>query len=139
MNIFHFAHHFHTRAIARAGFFTHEQNYYNIYSQTQLGDIVHEQTIICKQLFAGLVLGSRPMKNSRNKYSRKGVTLRDPTTQCFHIRQKCLKWFFLCFSDLFGSFGATLKTIYLFGCLYETMVVSKVLGPFYVLFKTKRE
>ena len=97
MNIFHFAHHFHTRAIARAGFFTHEQNYYNIYSQTQLGDIVHEQTIICKQLFAGLVLGSRPMKNSRNKYSRKGFTLRDPTTQCFHIRQKCLKWFFYAF------------------------------------------
>ena len=40
--------------------FTHVQNI--ICSQTQLDGIVHEQTIICRQLFAGHVVGSRPMK-----------------------------------------------------------------------------
>ena len=43
--------------------FTHEQKI-KICSQTKLDDIfiVHEQTIICRQLFAGHVVGSRPMK-----------------------------------------------------------------------------
>ena len=40
--------------------FTHVQNI--ICSQTQLDGIAHEQTIICRQLFAGHVVGSRPMK-----------------------------------------------------------------------------
>ena len=40
--------------------FTHAQN--NICSQTLLDDIAHEQTIICRQLFACHVVGSRPMK-----------------------------------------------------------------------------
>ena len=40
--------------------FTHEQN--NICNQTQLSDITHVKTIICKQLFAGNVVGSQPMK-----------------------------------------------------------------------------
>ena len=40
--------------------FTHEQNI--ICSQTQLDDIAHEQTIILRQLFAGHVVGFRPMK-----------------------------------------------------------------------------
>ena len=35
-------------------------------SQTQLGDIAHEQTIICRQLFAGHVVGSWPMKRKKN-------------------------------------------------------------------------
>ena len=35
-------------------------------SQIQLDGIAHEQTIICRQLFAGHVVGSRPMK--RKKY-----------------------------------------------------------------------
>ena len=39
--------------------FTHVQNI--ICSQTQLDGIAHEQTIICRQLFAGHVVGSRPM------------------------------------------------------------------------------
>ena len=48
--------------------FTHEQN--NICSQTQKPirrqlDIAHEQTIICRQLFAGHVVGSRPVKRKR--------------------------------------------------------------------------
>ena len=37
--------------------FTHEQNI--ICSQTQLGDIAHEQTIIWRQLFAGHVVDIR--------------------------------------------------------------------------------
>ena len=57
--------HFHARAIARGRerergergrdrekcvfSFTHEQ--YSICSQTQLDDIAHEQTILCRQLF----------------------------------------------------------------------------------------
>ena len=35
-------------------------------SQTQLDDIVHEQTIICRQLFAGHVEGFWPMKRKKN-------------------------------------------------------------------------
>ena len=47
--------------------FTHEQKI-NICSQTRLDDIfiAHEQTIICRQLFAGHVVGSRPMKRRKN-------------------------------------------------------------------------
>ena len=44
--------------------FTHEQNI--TCGQTQLDNIAHEQTIICKQLFAGHVVGSRPMKRKKN-------------------------------------------------------------------------
>ena len=32
----------------------------------QLDGIAHEQTIICTQLFAGHVMGSRPMKRKKN-------------------------------------------------------------------------
>ena len=35
-------------------------------SQTQLDGIAHEQTIICRQLFAAHVVGSRPMKRKKN-------------------------------------------------------------------------
>ena len=44
--------------------FTHVQNI--ICSQTQLDGIAHEQTIICRQLFAGHVVGSRSMKRKKN-------------------------------------------------------------------------
>ena len=44
--------------------FTHEQNI--ICSQTKLDDIAHEQIIICMQLFAGNVVGSRSMKRKKN-------------------------------------------------------------------------
>ena len=37
-----------------------------ICGQTQLDNIAREQTIICKQLFAGHVVGSRPMKRKKN-------------------------------------------------------------------------
>ena len=45
--------------------FTHVQNII-ICSQTQLDGIAHEQTIICGQLFAGHVVGSRLMKRKKN-------------------------------------------------------------------------
>ena len=44
--------------------FTHEQN--SICSQKQLNDIAHEHTIICRQLFAGHVVGSWPMKRKKH-------------------------------------------------------------------------
>ena len=44
--------------------FTHEQNI--ICSQTQLDGVAHEQTIICRQLCAGHVVSSRPMKRKKN-------------------------------------------------------------------------
>ena len=44
--------------------FTHEQN--SICSQKQLNDIAHEHTIICRQLFAGHVVGFRPMKRKKH-------------------------------------------------------------------------
>ena len=44
--------------------FTHEQN--SICSQKQLNDIVDEHTIICRHLFAGHVVGSRPVKKKKH-------------------------------------------------------------------------
>ena len=46
--------------------FTHEQNI--ICSQTLLDGIAHVQTIICRQLFAGHVVSSRPMKRKKNLF-----------------------------------------------------------------------
>ena len=43
--------------------FTHERNI--ICSRIQLDDIAHEQTIICRQLLAGHVVGSRSMKREK--------------------------------------------------------------------------
>jgi len=45
--------------------FTHEQNII-CRTQTLLDSIAHEQTTICRQLFAGHVVGSRPMKRKKN-------------------------------------------------------------------------
>ena len=44
--------------------FTYEQNI--ICTQTKLDDSVHEQTIICRHLFAGHVVSSRPVKRKKN-------------------------------------------------------------------------
>ena len=44
--------------------FTYEQNI--ICSQTKLDDIGYEQIISWRQLFAGHVLGSRPLKRKKN-------------------------------------------------------------------------
>ena len=45
--------------------FTHEHEN-SICSQKQLNDIAHEHTIICRQLFAGHVVGSRPMERKKH-------------------------------------------------------------------------
>ena len=45
------------------GLFTHEQNIFC--SQTQLDNIAHECTIICRQLFAGDMVGFWPMKRKK--------------------------------------------------------------------------
>ena len=47
--------------------FTPEQNI--ICNQTQLNDIVHERPIICRQLFAGHVVSSWPMKGENNLHA----------------------------------------------------------------------
>ena len=44
--------------------FTLEQNI--ICSQTQLDNIAHEDTIICRQLFAGHVVGFQPIKRKKS-------------------------------------------------------------------------
>ena len=44
--------------------FTQEENC--ICSQKQLNDIAYEHTIICRQLFAGHVVGSWPMKRKKH-------------------------------------------------------------------------
>ena len=45
---------------------THEQNI--IWSETHFDSTTHEQTIICRQLFAGHVVGSRPVKREKNMH-----------------------------------------------------------------------
>ena len=47
--------------------FTHDQIIIcsQTQSQTRLDHIAHEQSIICRQLFAGHVVGSRPMKRKK--------------------------------------------------------------------------
>ena len=44
--------------------FTYDQSIF--VSQTQLDDIAHEQTIICRQLFAGYLVDFRPIKRREN-------------------------------------------------------------------------
>ena len=46
--------------------FMHEPNI--ICSQTQSDDTEHEQTITCRQLFAGHMVGSQPMKRKKNPH-----------------------------------------------------------------------
>ena len=74
--------------------FTHGKN--NFCSQAQLDDIAHEQTIICRQLFAGHVVGSRPMKRKKN-LQRMIMTVTDALTFInnqtpWHWAQKNLLW-----------------------------------------------
>ena len=45
---------------------THEQNI--IYSKTRLDGTTHEQTIICRQLFAGHVVDSRPIEREEKTH-----------------------------------------------------------------------
>ena len=56
---------------------THEQN--SICSPKKLNDIAHEHTIICRQLFAGHVVDSRPIK--------KEETFASNDNYCYFIHQ----------------------------------------------------
>ena len=67
--------------------FTHGQN--NFCSQAQLDDIAHEQTIICRQLFAGHLVGSWPMKRKKN-LQRMIMTVTDALT--FINKQTQWQW-----------------------------------------------
>ena len=51
---------------------THEQN--SICSKTRLAGTAHEQTIICRQLFAGHVVGCQPMEGKK-KVHRMTISL----------------------------------------------------------------
>ena len=64
--------------------FTHVQNI--ICSQTQLDGIAHEQTIICRQWFAGHVVGSRPMKRKKNLLRMKITFIDVYLLLCFGLR-----------------------------------------------------
>ena len=74
---------------------THEQNI--IWSKTRLDGTTHEQTIICRQLFSGHVVGSRPMKRRKNASNDKYTYLqthqrmcnwRHPLLTAKHVRRK---------------------------------------------------
>ena len=57
---------------------THEQN--SICSQKKLNDIAHDHTIICRQLFAGYVVGSRSMKRKEHLHRMIIVFIRKDMT-----------------------------------------------------------
>ena len=69
--------------------FTHEQN--SICSQKQLNDITHEHTIICRQLFAGHVVGCRPMKRKKHLHRMIILNLCRKWTLFEHNAQKVSK------------------------------------------------
>ena len=61
-------------------------------------------------------------------------TVQYPIVICWSVTEAFVAvrvWFSLCCTGLFGWFGAALKTFFLFWCLRETLVVSKVLGGFF--------
>ena len=58
----------------------------------QLNDIAHEHTIICRQLFAGHMVGSRPMK--RKKHLHRMIIGLISKTTTLHVHHTF--WTFLC-------------------------------------------
>ena len=60
--------HFYARAITRRRkeWFYLRMSRTLFTAKTQLDDIAHEQTIICRELFTGHVVGSRPMKRKNS-------------------------------------------------------------------------
>ena len=55
------------------------------------------------------------------------ITLGVPNDRMFPNTPEVSRWFSLYFRGLFGQFGGAIKTIYLFGCLRGTLVVTKAL------------
>ena len=77
--------HFQARAIHKKFIYAWAEYYLQpaTKSQPQLDDIAHEQTIICRQLFAGHLVGSRPMKRKK------------------HLPHSCTgNWYFACVSSV---------------------------------------
>ena len=72
--------------------FMHEQNIRC--SKTQLDGIAHEQTIICRQLFAGHMVGSRPMKRKKKFASNDFALLFIQNIFCFWLAA-ISGWFFI--------------------------------------------
>ena len=71
--------HFYARAITRRRkeWFHLRMSRTLFTAKTQLDDIAHEQTIICRELFTGHVVGSRPMKRKNSlRYSRQTIFTR---------------------------------------------------------------
>ena len=56
-------------------------------NQTQLDDFAHEQTIICRQLFAGHLVGFQPMKKKNNLHGSHILSVffvGYPIRHCYH-------------------------------------------------------
>ena len=81
------------------------------FSQTQLDDIAHEQTIICRQLFAGHMVGSRPMKKKKNL--RWIITPSVSIVPCSILRSNYLLRFDVFFSPFWSLFFFRRITIFM--------------------------
>ena len=81
--------------------FTHERNI--ICNQTQLDETAHEQTISCRQLFAGHVVGFRPMKRKKKLHGMINTVLSDNglIVQLVALREMIV----------FGNFSATFEVL----------------------------
>ena len=80
-------------------------------SQTQLDDIAHEQTIICRQLFAGHMVGCRPMKKKKNL--RWIITPSVSIVPCSILRSNYLLRFDVFFSPFWSLFFFRRITIFM--------------------------
>ena len=82
----------------------HEQNI--ICSKIQLDEIAHEQTISCRQLFAGHVVGFRPMKRKNKLHGMINTVLSDNglIVQLVALREMIV----------FGNFSATFEVLGMF-------------------------
>ena len=82
----------------------HEQNI--ICSKIQLDEIAHEQTISCRQLFAGSVVGFRPMKRKNKLHGMINTVLSDNglIVQLVALREMIV----------FGNFSATFEVLGMF-------------------------
>ena len=82
----------------------HEQNI--ICSKIQLDEIAHEQTISCRQLFAGRVVGFRPMKRKNKLHGMINTVLSDNglIVQLVALREMIV----------FGNFSATFEVLGMF-------------------------
>ena len=85
----------------RVVLFTHKRNI--ICNQTQLDETAHEQTISCRQLFAGHVVGFRPMKRKNKLHGMINTVLSDNglIVQLVALREMIV----------FGNFSATFEVL----------------------------